>query len=259
VEKMKDVFALIQARTGARRLSNKVLLDLGGKTVLEHVISRVNRAKTINEAVVVTTVSKEDLKIVELVSQKGIRVLCGSEDDVLDRYYQAARLLNAQHIVRITADCPVIDADVIDQVVNYYFKSKADYCSNALSQTFPDGLDVEVFSFDALAKAWKNTRLSSEREHVTPYIRNHQQMFKVVSVDHPVNLGAHRWTLDEKKDYMFLKELFDGLYRKNTYFGMNDILRFLEKNPKIININAAITRNEGYTRSLRNEKVAYAG
>ena len=109
---MRNVFALIQARTGASRLANKVLLDLCGKTVLEHVIDRVSRARTIDEAVVVTTVRKEDLKIVELVSRKGIRVLCGSEEDVLDRYYQAARLLNAQHIVRITADCPVIDAGV---------------------------------------------------------------------------------------------------------------------------------------------------
>ena len=120
-------------------------------------------------------------------------------------------------------------------------------------------MDVEVFSFDALAKAWKSARLSSEREHVTPYIRNHQHMFKVVSVDHPVNLGTHRWTLDEKKDYMFLKELFNGLYRKNTYFGMSDILKYLEKNPKLVNINAAITRYEGYDRSLRNDKVLYVG
>lgn len=256
---MKNIFALIQARTGARRLANKVLLDLCGKTVLEHVIDRVSRARTIDEAVVVTTVRKEDLKIVELVSRKGTRTLCGSEDDVLDRYYQAARLLNAQHIVRITADCPVIDADVIDQVVNYYFKSKADYCSNTITQTFPDGLDVEVFSFDALAKAWKNARLSSEREHVTPYIRNNARLFKVVSIEHPVNLGVHRWTLDEKKDYEFLSELFNGLYRKNAYFGMSDILKFLEKNPGLKSINTQITRNEGYARSLRNDKVAYAG
>ena len=256
---MKNVIALIQARTGARRLRNKVLLDLCGTTVLEHVVNRVSRAKTVDEVVVVTTIRKEDLKIIELMSRKGIRVLCGSEDDVLDRYYQAARLLNAQHIVRITADCPVIDADVIDQVVNCYFKCKADYCSNALSQTFPDGMDVEVFSFEALAKAWKNAKLSSQREHVTPYIRNNRRLFKVVAFDNPSNLGAHRWTLDEKKDYMFLKKLFNGLYRKNIYFGMNDILEFLEKNPKLVNINAAITRNEGYIRSLRNDKVLYAG
>lgn len=256
---MSGVMALIQARTGARRLANKVLLDLCGKTVLEHVVSRVRRAKTVDEAVVVTTVRKEDLKIVELMSGQGIRVLCGSEDDVLDRYYQAARLLNAQHVVRITADCPVMDPQVIDRVVECYFKNKADYCSNALTQTFPDGLDVEVFSFEALAKAWKNAKLTSQREHVTPYIRNNKRLFKVVSMDHPSNLGAHRWTLDEQKDYMFLKKIFDGLYSQNPNFGMQDVLKFLEKNPKLTQINGRITRNEGYARSLEDDKVAVHG
>lgn len=256
---MKNVIALIQARTGARRLANKVLLDLGGKTVLEHVINRVRRAKTIDEAVVVTTVQKEDLKIVKLASSLGVRVLCGSENDVLDRYYQAARLLEAQHVVRITADCPVMDPKIIDQVVNHYFDCKADYCSNVLSSTFPDGMDVEIFSFEALTSAWKDARLTSEREHVTPYIRNNARMFKVVGLESPVDLGSHRWTLDEKKDYLFLKKLFNGLYRKNSYFGMNDILKFLKENPKLVNINAAIERNEGYARSIKNDQVVHAG
>lgn len=256
---MKNVIALIQARTGARRLPNKVLLKLQDKTVLEHVIARVQKAKTVKEAVVVTTVRPEDVKIVELVSRKGVRVLCGSEDDVLDRYYQAARLLNAQHVVRITADCPVMDPAVIDETVKYYFKSGADYCSNALSQTYPDGLDVEVFSAAALKKAWMNAKLASEREHVTPYIRNHQRMFKAVSLDHPQNLGALRWTLDEPKDYEFLKKIFDGLYTRNPYFGMNDILRFLENDPKLKHINAAIVRNEGYAKSLKEDRAAVHG
>ncbi len=256
---MSGVIALIQARTGARRLANKVLLNLSGITVLEHVVNRVNRAKTVDEAVVVTTVHKEDLKIVELMSRKGVRVLCGSEDDVLDRYYQAARLLGARHVVRITADCPVMDPAVIDRVIEYYFKSKADYCSNALTQTFPDGLDVEIFSFEALAKAWKNAKLASQREHVTPYIRSHKRSFKIVSMEHPFNLGHHRWTLDEEKDYVFLTKLFGSLYSGNPYFGMNDILGFLEKNPKLTNINGGIARNEGYTRSLKNDKVAVGG
>jgi spore coat polysaccharide biosynthesis protein SpsF (cytidylyltransferase family) len=256
---MKNVLALIQARTGARRLANKVLLKLQDKTVLEHVVSRVRRARTVSEAVVVTTVRKEDLAIVELMSRQGIRVLCGSENDVLDRYYQAARLLEARHIVRITADCPVIDPDVIDQVVNSYFKNRADYCSNAISQTFPDGLDVEVFSFQALAKAWKNARMTSEREHVTPYIRNRKKMFKVISLEHKDNLGSHRWTLDEPKDYELLKKIFDGLYAGDMYFGMDDVLRFLERNPKLSAINAQIIRNEGYAKSLKEDRVAVHG
>lgn len=256
---MRNVLALIQARTGARRLPNKVLLKLRDKTVLEHVIARVQRAKTVNEAVVVTTVCPEDLKIVELVSRKGVRVMCGSENDVLDRYYQAARLLNARHVLRITADCPVMDPEVIDQVVNCYFKNKADYGSNALSQTFPDGLDVEVFSFEALAKAWKNAKLTSEREHVTPYIRNRQRLFKVVSLENAQNLGALRWTLDEPKDYELLKKIFDGLYAQDHFFGMEEILRYLERNPRLTEINARIIRNEGYAKSLKEDKVAVHG
>ena len=248
---MKKVYAFIQARTGARRLADKVLLDLKGKTVLEHVISRVQAAHCVEEVVVLTTVRGEDLRIVELVSRLGVRVLCGSQDDVLDRYYQAARLLNAAHVMRITADCPVIDSSIIDQAADGYFESKADYCSNALTQTFPDGMDVEVFSFGALKKAWQNARLSSEREHVTPYIRNHKRMFKVVSLENPNRLGHHRWTLDEKKDYIFIKKLYDGLYSSNPLFGMNDILKFLERNPQLAGINASIARNEGYARSLK--------
>lgn len=256
---MKKVFALIQARTGARRLPNKVLLDLKGKTVLEHVIGRARAAHCVEEAVVVTTVEREDLKIVELASRLGVRVFCGSEDDVLDRYYQAARLLKASHVARVTADCPVIDPSVIDQTADAYFTDRADYCSNALTQTFPDGMDVEVFSFDALKKAWQNARLTSEREHVTPYIRNHKRMFKIVSLEHPGCLGHYRWTLDEEKDYQFLKELYDGLYRINPLFGMSDILRFLKRKPELARINAAIGRNEGYARSLKNDKVISRG
>lgn len=256
---MKNTIALIQARTGARRLPNKVLLKLKDKTVLEHVIARVQKARTVKEAVVVTTVQPEDLKIVELVSGQGVRVLCGSQNDVLDRYYQAARLLGAEHIVRITADCPLMDPVVIDQVVNCYFKNKADYCSNALTQTFPDGLDVEVFSFAALSKAWKNASLTSEREHVTPYIRNHKKMFKVFSLEHKDSLGSHRWTLDEPKDYEFLKKIFDGLYAQDPFFGMDDVLGFIDSNPKLKIINADILRNAGYAKSLKEDRVAVHG
>lgn len=256
---MNKVIALIQARTGARRLPNKVLLKLGDKTVLEQVVSRVQAARRIDDIAVVTTVAVEDLKIVGLCSRNGIRVLCGSENDVLDRYYQAARLLGAGHVVRITADCPVMDPSVIDQVITAYFDCGADYCSNALTQTFPDGLDVEVFSFAALQKAWLRAARTSEREHVTPYIRNHKRMFKIVSLEHPKGLGAYRWTLDEPRDYTFLSRLFDGLYAGNPNFGMDEILQYLDANPGLKNINAAIKRNEGYAKSLKEDKVVTHG
>jgi spore coat polysaccharide biosynthesis protein SpsF (cytidylyltransferase family) len=249
------IWAIIQARLGATRLPGKVLLKLNGRTVLEHVIARVLKAKTINGVVVATTVNKEDLSIVHLVSGKGISVYCGSSEDVLDRYYQAARLFNIEHVIRITADCPVIDPKIIDRVVSDYFKKQADYCSNTLRETFPDGQDVEVFSFKALTIAWRNAKLSSEREHVTPYIRKRAKLFKLVSYENKIDLSKKRWTLDRIEDYRLLKILFQHLYKNNSFFGMQEIINFLKENSDLEKINGFIVRNEGYLKSLKQEKI----
>lgn len=250
---MKGV-AIIQARIGSTRLSDKVLLKLAGKTVLEHVIERALKARHVSDVIVATTVKKEDLAIVNLVSKKGHRVYCGSEEDVLDRYYQAARLFDVRHVVRITADCPVIDPAIIDKVVELYFKTRADYCTNTLAETFPDGEDVEIFSFKALKHAWEKARLLSEREHVTPYIRKHKETFKLVSCMNRVNLGDKRWTLDRKEDLTFLRILFKNLYKKSPFFGMREILDFLARFPHFEHINSMIVRNEGYLKSLKTDK-----
>ena len=164
-----SVVAIIQARTGSTRLPEKVLLDLEGQPVLSHIIKRVNASKLVTGILVATTVRKEDLAIVRLCSNANTRVFCGSENDVLDRYYQAAKLLEADNIVRITADCPLIDPSIIDEVVALHLKEKSDYTSNTMEESYPDGLDVEIFRFEALKKAWENACLASEREHVTPY------------------------------------------------------------------------------------------
>ena len=148
---------IIQARMGARRLPGKVLLKVCGKTIVEHVVERIHQCKNVDEAVVATTVAEQDLPLVNLLSSKGIRVFCGSEDDVLDRYYQAARLFGFKHVVRITADCPLIDPKIVDQVITAHFKSQADYTGQYdMSQLFPDGQDVEVFSFAALKSVGKS-------------------------------------------------------------------------------------------------------
>ena len=250
---MKAV-AIIQARVGSTRLAGKVLLKLSGSTVLEHVIKRVQKAKTIENVIIATTVRTEVLRIVNMASKNRISVYCGSEFDVLDRYYQAARVFDLKHIVRITADCPVIDPKVIDDTVRFYFKAKADYCSNTLRETFPDGQDVEVFSFQALSHAWQKAKLISEREHVTPFIRKHEAKFKIVSYENKVNLSDKRWTLDEKEDYQFLKILFANLYKKNHFFGMKEILDFLAKHPQLETINNMIIRNQGYLKSLNKNR-----
>lgn len=245
--------AIIQARMGSTRLPNKVLLKLQGKTILEHVVTRALQAAYVDNVVVATTVDTADLKIVRQMSEKGISLYCGARDDVLDRFYQAARLFDAKHVVRITADCPVLDPNVIDLVVSRYFDSGADFCSNAMEETFPDGQDVEVFSCSALEKAWQNATLHSEREHVTPYIKKHVRQFMLVNCSHQPNWGHYRWTVDEEADYLFMQALYDALYRENPTFGMEQIVRFLKNNSDIQEINQKIKRNEGYRVSLQRD------
>lgn len=248
------ILAIIQARMGSTRLPKKVLLDLEGKTVLEYVVERVKRSKLIDEVIVATTISPDDLDIVKLCSNKGIRVFCGSEDDVLDRYYQISKLIKPKHIVRVTADCPLIDPDIIDKTIDLHLYNNSDYTCNTLNETFPDGLDVEIFTYEALEKTWKEAKLTSEHEHVTPYIRNHKEIFKISGLDNKVNLSKKRWTLDEYDDYKFLKVIFENVYVNNPDFRMNDILKYLRKNPDVEIINNQIIRNQGYLKSLKEDK-----
>jgi len=246
--------AIIQARYGATRLPGKVLLKVMNKTILEYVIERVKKARRLDDVIVATTVKKEDLEIVKLVSSLGISVYCGSEEDVLDRYYQAARAFKVSHIVRITADCPLIDPRVIDRVVYDYFNTKADYCATT-EDTFPDGEDVEVFSFGTLKSAWQNANLLSEREHVSSYITKHPEKFKLKNVmcEHQ-GVSFKRWTLDREEDFQYIKIVLENLYPKNPSFSMEDILKFLEDNPHIEEINKNVIRNEGYIKSLKEDR-----
>lgn len=249
-----NIAAVIQARLGSTRLPGKVLLDLEGKRVLERVIERVKSGNLIDDVIVATTIKKEDLKIVKLCADIGISVYCGSEDDVLDRYYQAARLFKIEHIVRITSDCPLIDPDIIDEVINLHLGEKADYTSNTLKETYPDGEDVEVITFEALRKAWRDSSLASEREHVTPYIRKNPDKFKLANLECSEKLYQKRWTLDNPEDYEFIKIVYKNLYNRNPIFGMGEILEFLNERPEIEKINKMIKRNEGYLKSLKEDK-----
>jgi len=252
---MKDITAIIQARIGSKRLPAKVLLKIKGKTILEHIVGRVSKSKLIGEIIVATTMLKEDLKIVNLCSKIGIRVYCGSENDVLDRYFQTARLVSAKHIVRITADCPLMDPKIIDEVIKLHLSNKADYTSNTIKETFPDGEDVEVFTFETLCKAWEKAKLCSEREHVTPYIRNNPVLFTLMGLENKKDFSDKRWTLDEKADYKFIKLIYLNLYKKNKLFGMGEVLKLLNAHPEYEIINNKIKRNEGYVKSLKKDKI----
>ncbi|HJJ41833.1 MAG TPA: glycosyltransferase family protein [Methanocorpusculum sp.] len=251
---MTRIIAIIQARMGSTRLPNKVLMDLKGKTVLERVIERVQKSKYIDEVIVATTITKHDSEIVKLCAEKNIRVFCGSEEDVLDRYYQCAKLLSPKHVVRITADCPMIDPEVIDLVISQHLKSGADYTSNTLKITYPDGLDAEIMKFNVLEDAWINANLASQREHVTQYIIHNNNYLKS-SVENSIDYSKERWTLDTENDYKFIRSIYDKLYDSNPDFSMDDIIKLLNKYPELREINNDSIRNEGLAKSLKNDKV----
>lgn len=250
---MKNI-AIIQARTGSTRLPDKVLIQIKGKTVLEHVLDRVNKSKQIDEVIVATTISRNDLKIVGLCAKNGIRVFCGSENDVLDRYYQAAKLLEADNIIRITADCPIHDPEVIDQVIMTHIARDNDYTSNTLKETFPDGLDCEIMKYSVLKEAWKQAAMASQREHVTQYII-HNDKYKKSCVLSKENHGDERWTLDTKDDLSFIDKVYEELYELNPLFNYDDVIALLNKKPEIRKINSSSVRNEGLIKSLNNDYI----
>jgi spore coat polysaccharide biosynthesis protein SpsF (cytidylyltransferase family) len=247
------VLGIIQARLASTRLPEKIFLKLEGKKVIEHVINRVQAAQLVDDILVATTSKKIDIKVVNLCSSIGIKCFSGSEEDVLDRYYQSAKSFKPEHIVRVTADCPLIDPEIIDSVIDLHLKKKADYTSNVISGRFPDGEDVEVFTFNTLYRAWHDARLFSEREHVTPYMKKNSDIFKIGSLDCNRDLSGKRWTLDNPEDYEFIKIIYRNLYPENHLFGMKEIIEFINNNPDIENINKWIERNEGYKKSLKKD------
>jgi spore coat polysaccharide biosynthesis protein SpsF len=249
-----SIVGIIQARTDSTRLPGKVLKEIQGKPLILHVIERAQHAKLLDKIVLATTTRAVDTPLADLVDAQGILVYRGECDDVLDRYYQAATLFHAEVIVRVTGDCPLIDPHVIDQVVQVFLQHHYDYVTNTLQPTYPDGLDVEVFSYQALVKAWKEAALTSEREHVTAYIRNHPEGFTRYDVKNPVDLSKYRWTVDNQEDLEFVREIYSRLYPKEKIFYMEDILTLLQQHPELKEINAGVQRNEGYLRSLKHDK-----
>ena len=253
-EKMKYL-VLIQARCGSSRLPNKVLKDICGKPDLQWVIERVGRSRRIDEVMVITSIERNNLPLIRLCTELRIRVFVGSEEDVLDRYYQAAKLIKPEYIVRITADCPLFDWRYLDMAVDE-MENDTDYMAE-LTESFPDGLDLEIMKFEALRQAWEEAGLKSEREHVTLYIRNHPELFKLQNLECPVSgIGEKRWTLDEDEDYTLIHSIYDHFVKKGKEdFVTEDILDFLKQNPDIESVNKKFFRNEGLAKSLANDEL----
>ncbi len=239
--------AIIQARMGSTRLPEKVMKPLLNKPVLWRVANRVSQARSIGKLIIATSIDVKDDAIVEFCKDNNILVFRGSENDVLDRYYQCAKEYDMKDIVRITSDCPLHDPSVIDMVINEYLIGDYDYVSNTIEYTFPDGLDVEVFSFGALEEAWKKAELPSEREHVTPYIRKSDN-FKKKNVNSTKKYPPYKLTLDYPEDYQFIKRIYEGIGKEEFY--IDEIIKFLKKNPELLKINQHLKINEGYAKSL---------
>ena len=245
------VVAIIQARMGSSRLAGKVLLDIAKKPVLWHVINRVSQARTLDGVVVATTLDKEDDTIKDYCKKSGIPVFRGSTNDVLDRFYKCAKQHELTDIVRITADCPMHDPDVIDFAVGEYLKGGYDYLSLPIGTELPEGLDVEVFSFSALETAWRDAKLPSEREHVTPYIIKSGR-FKTKLLHPKKKYLPYRLTLDNPEDYDFMKKFYDGIGK--GMFHLDEIMQYLEKHQELLKINQHIPMNEGYKKSLGDDR-----
>jgi spore coat polysaccharide biosynthesis protein SpsF len=223
--------AIVQARVGSTRLPGKVLLPLLGEPMLTHVMRRAGRANTVDEVVLATTTLPEDDALVALARAEGWPVERGSETDLLARYLGAARSRNAEVIVRITSDCPLIDPEVIDQTVEAFRAAGADYASNTLEpRTFPRGLDVEVVGRPALERADAEDRDPAWREHATPYIYRHPELFRLARVAAPVDRSGHRWSVDTQEDYDLVRRLYEALGRDD--FGWLDALAVINGSPE---------------------------
>ena len=231
------VVALIQARMGSTRLPGKVLCDLAGQPMLARVFNRASQARTLHLVAVATTDRSADDAIVNLCEQQGWCCFRGSEDDVLDRYYRAAEAFQADAVVRITSDCPLIDAEVIDGVVTSFasLHPSCDYVSNCLERTFPRGLDVEVLSLDALRKAWEEDRDPAWREHVTPYVWRNPGRFRLRNFFNSADYSDMRWTVDTVEDLAFVRKIYEHF--RDEPFGWQDVIELLQAHPDWLEIN----------------------
>lgn len=247
------VVGIIQARCDSTRLKNKVLANIEGKPLIERIYSRVKQVELIDQVVIATTNSAVDNALTDWCIRKKINVFRGSEQNVLERFYECAELYSADIIVRITADDPFKDPIIINHAVDLLIKNNYDYVSNTIKPTFPEGIDVEVFRFNSLKSAFQSARLDSEKEHVTPYIWKNIDKFSLYNFEHNKNISHLRWTIDYPEDLEFARAIYKKLQVKNDMFYMQDVLSVLDKFPKLLDIQKKIIRNEGYLKSIEKE------
>jgi glutamate-1-semialdehyde 2,1-aminomutase len=248
MELKKRVLAVVQARYNSQRFPGKVVKKINNRTILEILIKRLSKSKHITKIVVACSKNPNDKKIINICKKLGISYFSGSENDVLDRFYNVAKKYKAANILRITGDCPLIDFQIVDEVISNFFFKDVDYASNISPPTFPDGLDVEIFKFSALKNAFEESKKNFEREHVTPFIINNKK-FKKFNLQNYKDLSSIRLTLDEKEDLILIEKIINN-FKNNLYFNLNDILNLYKKRKDIFLINNNLLRNEGSNLSL---------
>ena len=257
------IVAIIQARFGSTRLPGKILMEINNKSILNYVINQVQHSKKVDKIVVATTKKTQDDIIVNLMDSSNVKVFRGSETDVLDRYYQCAKNCNASVIVRITSDCPLIDPNLIDRCILEFQNSNYDYVSNTNKleknswiyhlNGFPLGFAVEVFTFDALERSWKDAKKLSEREHVTPYISNNLKLFKIGSIENNGDFSDIHLAVDNQVDFDLVKLVIEH-FSDDEIYTLEKIISFFEHNPDLKLINSHIPFDEGYLKSLQEDK-----
>ncbi len=240
------IVVIIQARMGSTRLPGKVMIELCGKTVLAHIISRIQTCKLIDEIVIATTTNLIDDVIAQEAKRHGTKCFRGSEENVLERYYLAAKEYKADIIVRITSDCPLLDPELLSEMLTFYKSitdkgGAIDYLSNTITRTYPLGLDIEIFTFTTLEKAFVKANKSYEIEHVTPYIEGHPEIFSLQNYKGSEDLSGYRLTLDTEDDLKLISEVYDFLYKKDEdYFTRDKVIAFLKNKPDLVKLNAHV-------------------
>lgn len=244
------ILAILQARVSSSRLPGKVMRPILGQPMLARQIERILRARYIDKLVVATSTEPDDDAIDQLCKAVGVECFRGSLNDVVDRFYQAAMMYKPEHVVRLTGDCPLSDPAIIDRLIEFHLTGDYDYSSNAILPTYPDGLDAEIMRFSALEKAWQEADDNASREHVTLYIYQHPQIFKIGVEQNSVDLSHLRWTVDELADFELVEKIYQHYYLSNPKFETQDILSFLEECPELKTMNTTFNRNEGLNISL---------
>jgi spore coat polysaccharide biosynthesis protein SpsF len=251
-----NILAITQARLSSSRLPEKILKKIGEETLLEIHLKRIKKSKLISNIVLATT-NEPGIEKVEAIAKKiNINIFKGSVENVLERFYEAALPFNPDLIVRLTSDCPLIDPEIIDKIIEYAIDTNLDYVSNTLDPTYPDGIDVEVFKYDALKIANIEANLNSEREHVTPYIWKNSTFFGINKfnsncIKNNIDYSKIRLTVDTIEDYILIQKLIQS---KGSDCSWIEYVKELERNPELLSINCKFKRNEGYEKSIKNEQ-----